>query len=88
MYTYKIHILSMHTILLLNMINHTIHISNYLIKQLKNIIILLITFLMKIFLYFHKFRSILDLSIFFSKISIDISVITNIFIIVEVFEDT
>ena len=34
-----------HTILLSNMINHIIHISNCLIKQFKNIIILLITFL-------------------------------------------
>ena len=34
----------MDTILLSNMINHIIHISNYLIKQLKNINILLITF--------------------------------------------
>ena len=37
--------LSMHTILLSNTINHIIYISNYLIKQLKNIIMLLITFL-------------------------------------------
>ena len=34
----------MDTILLSNMLNHIIHISNYLIKQLKNINILLITF--------------------------------------------
>ena len=45
MYTYKIHIFIDAYILLSNMINHIIHISNYLIKQLKNINILLITFL-------------------------------------------
>ena len=46
MYTYKIHIfIDAYDIIIKYDKSHYIYISNYLIKQLKNIIMLLITFL-------------------------------------------
>ena len=79
MYSYKIHIfVDAYDIIIKYDKSHYIYISNYLIKQFKNIIMLLITFLWSFSYIFINFDQFYVYRYFFSKISADISVISNV----------